>query len=429
MAVEAETSGSDDESANMEDSPLSVHSSIDRSDAHGSACPIHADQFRLDDASIQADPYAFYPILRETKPVLQTSVGGQSWWVLSRQEDVAKALMDPKTFSSRTLPDAALLFSDPPEHTRLRAMVAPWFFRPSVRDLSAPIEAQARLLVHKAVETGRCDIIEDIAVKITVTMISEMLGISERAIEQLLDFRSYSHLFLSFLHANRLGVAPSAEARAGYDKINGLLGSIVDGECREGGLLADLVERKRQGELTKEQCMSYVNILFGAGHSTTTDLIGNAVFVLTQRPGDLDRIAHDVAFATPFIEEVLRMRPSFHRIPRITTRDVEIGGKCIPSGSLVRLLLASANRDPEFHDEPDVFDPDCKRRMHLAFGKGIHTCLGSSLARLEATIAIQVLARHASSVSLDPYDPPSSRTGGTFNGFGFSRLPTVLDRR
>ena len=175
--------------------------------------------------------------------------------------------------------------------------------------------------------------------------------------------------------------------------------------------------------------MAYVNILFGAGHSTTTDLIGNTVYVLTGRPGDLDRIAQDQAFAGPFVEEVLRTRPSFHRIPRITTREVEIGGETIPAGSLVRLLLASANRDPAFYEEPETFDPDKKRRMHLAFGKGIHTCLGNSLARLEATIALQVLSRHVSAVSLDRSDPPSFREGGTFNGFGFSRLPILLQAR
>ncbi len=394
-----------------------------------SGCPYTPEDFRLDDPSIQADPYAFYPLLREERPVLRTTVGEQPWWVLSRQEDVVSALMDPETFSSRTLPDAALLFSDPPEHTRLRAMVAPWFFRSSINELAASIELEAEALIGRVAAAGRCDVVEDVAVKLTVTMISGMLGIPAQAVQELLDSRRYSGLFLAFLQAGRRGVEPSPEARAGYDKINGVLGGIVDGEHREGGLLADLVTQLRQGELTREQCMAYVNILFGAGHSTTTDLIGNTAYVLTGRPGDLDRIAQDQAFASPFIEEVLRTRPSFHRIPRITTREVEIGGETIPAGALVRLLLASANRDPAFCEEPETFDPDKKRRMHLAFGKGIHTCLGNSLARLEATIALQVMSRHVSAVSLDPSDPPSPREGGTFNGFGFSRLPVLLQAR
>ncbi len=126
---------------------------------------------------------------------------------------------------------------------------------------------------------------------------------------------------------------------------------------------------------------------------------------------------------------MLRTRPSFHRIPRVTTREVEIGGERIPAGSLVRLLLASANRDDAFHDDPEAFDPDQKRRMHLAFGKGIHTCLGNWLARLEATIALQTLARHVRSVELDPDERATMHTGGTYNGFGFERLPVILRAR
>ena len=106
---------------------------IDRTSAD-STCPEQSDgtviapeDFLLDDPAIQADPYAYYPILRDQKPVMRTTVGGQTWWVLSRQDDVAKALMDPQTFSSQTLPDASILFLDPPEHDRLRAFVAPWF--------------------------------------------------------------------------------------------------------------------------------------------------------------------------------------------------------------------------------------------------------------------------------------------------------------
>lgn len=408
---------------------------IDRTSAD-STCPEQSDgtviapeDFLLDDPAIQADPYAYYPILRDQKPVMRTTVGGQTWWVLSRQDDVAKALMDPQTFSSQTLPDASILFLDPPEHDRLRAFVAPWFSRTAIHQLAKPINDRAEALIGTVAEVGKCDIVEDIAIPLTVTMISGMLGIPAEAVQRLRDIRRFGPGFLAYLQAARIGAEPSPTAREGYDIVNAALGSVIDGEFSEDGIVADLVRHLTNGNLTRAECLSYVNILFGAGHNTTTDLIGNAVFTLTERPGDLDRMKQDGAFAAAFLEEVLRTRPSLHRIPRITTRDVEIAGKHIPAGSLVRLLLASANRDPAMYEDAEAFDPDKKRRMHLAFGRGIHTCLGNWLARLEGTIALQVMSRHVTAVNLDPDKASSSHSGGTFNNFGFKKLPVLLRAR
>ena len=390
---------------------------------------LRLDRFRLDEPSIQADPYAYYPLLRDQKPVMRTTVGGQTWWVLSRHEDIVRVLMDPRTFSSRTLPDASILFLDPPEHDRLRAMVMPWFSRTAVHRLEGPIVAHAGALIGKAAVGSRCDMIEDIAVPLTVTMISAMLGIPPAAVERLRGLRRLGPDFLSFFQASQLGTEPSPAARAAREEVDAALGGVIDGDFEEGGVVADLVKHMNKDDLTRPECLSYVNILFGAGHSTTTDLIGNTAYVLTKRSGDLNRIAQEPSFAGVFLEEVLRTRPSFQRIPRVTTRDVEIAGEKIPSGSLIRLLLGSANRDPAHCEDAEIFDPDAKRRMHLAFGKGIHTCLGNWLARLEGTIALQVLSRFVEKVDLDPHDIPSSHAGGTFNNFGFSRLPVLLHGR
>lgn len=386
------------------------------------------DTFRLDDGTIQADPYAFYPILRDQRPVLQTNVGEQSWWVLSRQEDITKALMDPQTFSSRTLPDPAILFLDNPEHDRLRAMVTPWFSRTAIHQLSGPIEARAEALIGDFARAGGGDIIQ-VATELTITMISGMLGVPPRAVERLNALRQFLPGFLAHRNATRLGREPSPEAIVAMEEFEAAHGAVIDDGHEPDGVVAAFVDHLDQGHMTRAECLSYVSILFGAGHSTTTDLIGNAAYVLTQRPGDLERMVRDEAFVTQFIEEVLRTRPSFHRIPRITTRDVEIGGEVIPAGSLVRLLLGSANRDPAMFEDAEEFDPDKKRRMHLAFGKGIHTCLGNWLARLEATIALRGLARHAVAIQLDPASPPRFHSGGTFNNFGFERLPVLLRAR
>lgn len=172
--------------------------------------------------------------------------------------------------------------------------------------------------------------------------------------------------------------------------------------------------------------MQFATLLFGAGHTTTTNLIGNCLYMLTQRPDDLARMREDEAFIEPFIEEVLRTRPSFHRILRITTREVELHGETIPAGSIVRLLLASANRDPEYFPDGEEFDPDRKARMHSSFGQGIHSCLGSWLARLEARTALRIISRRAARIELDPDTAPTPLTGGTFNEFGFEHLPILI---
>ncbi len=254
---------------------------------------IRAEDFRLDDAAIQADPYAYYPLLRDERPVFQTKVGTQAWWVLSRQEDVAKALMDHQTFSSRTLPDASMLFLDPPEHDRLRAITVPWFSRTVIHKLAEPITKSAEALIGAAAAAGKCDIVADVALKLTVTMISEMLGVPLASVQQLRALRSHGPGFIAYLQARRLETEPSPEAHAANDAFNSVLGGIIDGGYTEGGVVADLVGALQRGEITRAECKSYINILFGAGHSTTTDLIGNAVYVLAGRSGDLDRLAQD----------------------------------------------------------------------------------------------------------------------------------------
>ena len=175
--------------------------------------------------------------------------------------------------------------------------------------------------------------------------------------------------------------------------------------------------------------MGFAVLLLIAGHTTTSNLISNSIYMIAQRPADLDRMNSDQAFVTSFVEEVLRTRPSFHRNTRITTRDVEVAGELIPAGSIVLLLIASANRDPTFFEDAETFDPDKKRRLNFSFGHGIHTCLGNSLARLEASMALATFANRVGKIALLPERPVIALSGGTFNEFGFESLPAQLIAR
>lgn len=383
--------------------------------------------FRPDDPEVQKDPYAFYPVLRAERPVLQSSFFGQPCWILSRRADIAKALMDPKTFSSRTTPIPILLFADPPEHERLRKMVAPKFTRVAIQPMAELIAAESEALLDDALAGGGCDIIEDFAAPLTVTMISRLLGIST---EQVYRLRELSRLQASFVLAIRLGLEPPTDAREASATVSVFMGEIIDsGTYHADGVVALLSERLGDGELTRQECVDLIVLLFVAGRSTTTNAIGNAVYMLTQRSEYISRIATDEAFVGPFLEEVLRTRPSFHRIERVTTRAVEMDGVTIPAKALVLMLLGSANRDETVFNDPEAFVPDTERRAHITFGQGIHSCLGLWLARLEASTSLSSLARRVSSITLNSDNPPVPVVGGTFNEFGFDHLPVHLAAR
>ncbi len=386
---------------------------------------INPDDFDLEDPEIQADPYPYYPVLREHRPVYRTTVSGQPCWVLSRREEIVEVLMDPQTFSNRHTPLPNMLFSDPPEHERLRAMVASMFTRRILQEMSGEIAEHVELLTGNLVTNGRGDIIHDFASPLSIGTIGRLLGITRLQVAKLRDL---SQLFIEYVRALQLGRTPSPESQRGTDELKKFMTDLVESRAyQDGRVISVLLQRKENGELTADEFVHFAILLLVAGHSTTTNLIGNCVYLLTRRPRDLGRMAANQDFIGPFVEEVLRTRPSFHRILRITTKDVELCGEFIPAGSIVRLLLASSNRDPAFFADPETFDPDRPRPVkHTAFGQGIHSCLGSWLARLEASTSLSQLSRRVTSIALDPDDPPVSHSGGSFNEFGFERLPVSL---
>ena len=386
---------------------------------------VDLEKFRLDDPAVQADPFNFYPALREERPVFKTEASNMSWWVVSCRRDITQILMDPDTFSSRVLPgETAFLLTDPPKHGALRATVAPWFARTAMSSLREVITVRACELVSAAVVAGTCDAVTDIGLPLTLFTICRMMGVPAGGIRRLHEL---GPLYTQFMYAQLIKGTPSVEACEAAAEVENLLGRFIDeGGYEPDGVVALLVDQARSGVLSRAEFAGTFLLLYGAGHTTTTNLIANSVYMLSQRPADLDKIASDPAFAASFLEEVLRTRPSFQRIQRITTREVEIGGVTIPQGSMVRLLLGSANRDPEFYDDPETFDPDKKRRMHIAFGQGIHTCLGNWLARLEGTIVLEAIGREVGRIDPDPASSAVPQAGGSFNDFGFTSLPVVL---
>ncbi len=384
-------------------------------------CP---EAFRPDDPTIQIDPYPYYSVLRDQKPVLASTFGEQPCWIVSRRKDVAQILMDPATFSSNTTPIPSMLHTDPPDHRRLRRMVAAMFTRKAVAPYGPRISQIAEELLDAAMERGRCDIVDDFAGPLTVATIALLLGIPVEDVERLRQFTRRSQ---DYVLAIRLGKEPTVEARSANQALLTFMSELARAETyTNGGVVSILAEQLAQGELNEEEYANFAVLLFVAGHTTTTNLIGNAIYMLADRPADLHRMRADESFIRPFLDEVLRTRPSFHRIIRVTTREVVVAGETIPRGAVVRLLLGSVNRDPEFFDNPEMFDPGRQRATHFAFGHGIHTCLGNWLSLLEASQALTVLARRITTVALDVVNPPVPLSGGTYNEFGFDHLPVQL---
>jgi len=384
-----------------------------------------AGQFRPDDPEIQKDPYPYYPILREQAPVLESDFEGQPCWILSRRDDILTVLRDPETFSSATAPISNLLFTDPPDHQRLRRMVSGMFTRKAVEPIRPYIAEKIESLISAALEMRHCDFVDVVAGQLTVATIARVLGVGVDDVQRL---RQLTKLGGEYVRAIRLGREPSPDSLSANRELVGFAAELVRSSNVEGGgVVAKLGESARQGELTEQECAEFVVVLLVAGHTTTTNLLANSIYMLTERPGDLASIRDDPSFTTSFVEEVLRTRPSFHRLLRVTTREVTLSGTRIPAGAVVRMLIASANRDPSAIETPEVFDPYRQQRMHLAFGQGIHTCVGQWLARLETTIALETIARRVSSITLDPQRPPIRFSGGTFNEFGFEHLPVRLE--
>lgn len=224
--------------------------------------------------------------------------------------------------------------------------------------MAETIVPAAHTMFTRCVEAGGFDGIGDSASPLTIFMMGQLLGIP---VEQVDDIRGWTHLLAEHVMAVRTAKTPSARSQAASDDISKFFVELArTGAHSSDGVMAVLVHHHRSGELDDNQLVRFAILLFGAGH-TTTNLLGNAIHTLTLRPGDLARMRADEAFIEPFIEEVLRTRPSFQRIVRVTTRDVEVADTLMPQGSIVRLLLASANRDPVTFPDGEPSIPTARR--------------------------------------------------------------------
>jgi cytochrome P450 len=384
------------------------------------------------------DPYPHYERLRRTDPVHLTPHGQ---YLASRHAEASLVLRDKrfgKDFVERTKrrygpkimeePIFAsmshwMLQQDPPDHTRLRGLVVKAFTARRVEDMRARIQEVVDQTLDRIAAQGHMDLIEDFAFRLPVTIICDMLGIPE-------GFRE------AFYTGSRdggriLDPVPLTPAEIGQGNAANLMAQMYFQQLFElrrknpgDDLTTQLVQAEENGsKLSNEELTANIILLFGAGHETTVNLIGNGLLALHRNPDQLALLKANPGLITNAIEEFLRYDSSVQLTGRVALEDIDdLGGKKIPKGETVLCLLGSANRDPAVYpDRPDRLDITRPNVRPLSFGGGIHFCLGAQLARIEAEVAITTLLRRLPDLRLDDAENPEWRP--TFVLRGLKRLP------
>jgi pikromycin synthase len=366
------------------------------------------------------DPYPFYAQLREQAPVTRVVLEGLSLWLVTRYDDIREGLSDPRLSNDTKLADEVtravpwvgaqaagtrhVLRADPPDHTRLRRLVAKAFTPRRIEALRPRIQQVTDELVAAMRPRGHADILADFALPLPLTVICELFGVSAA---KHTEFVRWVNIFFGVDEGDAGRNTEAREWIAGYlaqqlhREETGRAGLPADAE--QGTLLDGLIAARDAGDkLSGEELLSMTFLLLIAGYETTVNLIGNGLATLLRSPDQLAAVRADPRLIKPAIEEFLRFESPIKTTPflRITTTAVTIGGVAIPAWQPVLFAFGSANRDPAHFSEPDRFDVRRADRGHLGFGHGIHYCLGAPLARLEAEIAFTTLLANCPDLAL-----------------------------
>lgn len=369
-----------------------------------------SDEFR-------ADPYPTYARLREEAPAYRVDGPlGLGIWMITRHEEARAALTDPRLakhprHAPQQLLDLGLLtaegegpfgvnllFTDPPDHTRLRKLVTRAFTRRRMEALRPRVQEITDALIGAMAQQEEADLIASVAFPLPITVICELLGVPAADRD---DFREWTRATISSPFTED-GLALRLRARQSLQryfadlvarKRSGIDRAVAADD--QPDLVSALIVAADEGErLSEQELQGMIQFLLVAGHETTVNLIGNGVLALLLHPDQLALLRARPDLLPSAVEELLRYDGPLERASaRFATEDIEVGGVIIPAGSLVSVVLAAADRDPARTPDADRLDITRADHGHLAFGHGIHHCLGAPLARIEGEIAIGSLLR------------------------------------
>jgi cytochrome P450 family 109 len=335
--------------------------------------------------------YSWFEEMRTNRPAFQDEV--MPLWQVFRYEDVSEVMTDYARFSSKPLGaftgsflEDTLVTKDPPDHRKLRNLVNQAFTPRAVAHLSDRITQITQELLDQVRPQGRMDIVSDIAFPLPAKVIAEMLGVPSGDWD---IFQRWARVDSSDPAAAR-----QEEGRSMQGEMFDYFSSLLEERRRvpREDLVSALSVAEIDGErLSESELVRFCMLLLAAGQETTKNLIANAIVCFTDHPGAMERLIHEPALMPTAIEEVLRYLPPVWFLFRQTRTDVELGGQHIPAGQNLLAWTASANRDPAQFPDPDRFDIQREPNRHLAFGHGIHFCVGAPLARLEARIALPMM--------------------------------------
>ncbi|MFJ3913332.1 cytochrome P450 family protein [Streptomyces vinaceus] len=367
------------------------------------------------DPAFLADPFPLYRQLREDGPVRRVVIAGAlEAWLVTRYEDGLAALSDTRLSSDvRDAADTRLLEqlpgteresmlgnmlrSDPPDHTRLRRLVSKAFTARRVAEMRPRVQEVTDRLLDAVVADGHADLVADFALPLPVTVISELLGVP---VDERHEFQRWTDRMLM------RGAQPPdpAVVNEAWRHMRAYVTELIGAKRAEPGedlLSALITARDEEQRLSEDELVAMVFLLLAAGYVTTVNLISGGIAMLLAHPDQLDLLRSDPALLPGAVEEFLRYDgPVSPGIARFAREDVEIAGVRIPRGATVLIGSAVADRDPDRFADPDRLDITRADNAHLAFGHGIHYCLGAPLARLEGQIAIGTALRRLPGLAL-----------------------------
>jgi cytochrome P450 len=355
--------------------------------------------FNPSDAAFRANPYPHYRALYGRPPYLMNLLIPMT--LVARYADAVTILRDHERFSSVPLrvpgfeeyqdPSndemETMLFSDPPRHTRLRRSVSRAFTPRRIKDLEPRICEITDMLLDHAARKGDLEVVADLATPLPVMVIAEMLGVPAQQYEQ------FKHWCEKIIEADNTpyGIPISEDVREAFSDLRKYLADTIESRRKNPGtdLISAVITAQDGSEVrSAEELREFLILLLLAGNETTTNLIGNGMLALGRHPDELARLRSEPALLPRAIEEMLRYDGPVQTVAlRHNNQPVNVGGTEIPSGTAVFVIVAAADRDPAQFSNPDVFDITRAPNDHLAFGDGVHHCLGAALARSEAAIA------------------------------------------